>query len=89
MDRKKLEIPQTIIEGKIYLETKKELKAGTGEYLNKKRILIYFDEIQNILCIGNSNTTKNNINVKISSNLIISLNEKKIKAIWIIPVKIK
>jgi len=87
--KKKLEPPNQLKEGKIYLETKEEFSKGTGIYLTDRNIPIYFDIKNNCICIGNYNVKDSDCNVKISSNLIISLSKDKIKSIWINPLKIK
>ena len=87
---KKLKMPDNIKNGKIFVKIDEKWKDGTGVYLSNKKIPIYFDKVKKCICIGNYKSSMQDFNIRIASNLIISLSKnKELKTIFIYPLEIK
>lgn len=81
--------PSNIKNGKIYIETDEIWRPGTSIDISYKRMIVNFDKEKNCVCIGDRKISESDINVRISSNLIVTLSEGRLKAIWIYPIEIK
>lgn len=73
-------------EGSIFIQTKNDPVSGTGTNYGETW-LTYFDEKQNLICIGNQTMASNDICIEFSKNCfaVIDLNNQ-LKSIWLKPI---
>lgn len=78
--KEKLIFPQSQ-KGEIYIEN--ELKPIMDGQWYVQDWITYYDEKQNILCIGDCNTRQEDIAIEFCTNIIAVFEDKYLKAIWI------
>lgn len=73
-------------EGSIFIQEKNDPVSGTGINYGDTW-LTYFDEKQNLICIGNPTTASDDICIEFSKNCyaVIDLNNQ-LKSIWLKPI---
>lgn len=78
---KKLVFPK-FQKGEIYLENSIKDKLIPDEWYVKNWDT-YYDKDQNLLCIGDYNTNREDIAIEFCTNIVAVFEEKYLKAIWI------
>ncbi|MED4954715.1 hypothetical protein NYE69_12275 [Paenibacillus sp. FSL R5-0527] len=82
--QKELKVP-SYSTGELYLE--ETIQAGFSKSLDEtEQWLTSYDESSGWICIGDNNVSLDDITVEFANNTLATLNEGKIKAIWLKPL---